>query len=78
MQEKALEILKNPKAWLALHVPEAMAGLASALITLVAILVIHRITRRRPNPRWVHFDQDQYLDESISGEELEQGFNRNY
>ena len=46
MQEKAFEILKDPKAWLAIHVPEAMAGLVWALVTLVAILVIHRITRR--------------------------------
>ncbi len=47
-------------------------------ITISHLLNIHRITRRRPNPRWVHFDQDHYLDESISGEELEQEFNRNY
>ncbi|MEW6367800.1 MAG: aldehyde dehydrogenase family protein [Acidobacteriota bacterium] len=47
-------------------------------ITARHLLNIHRITRRRPNPRWVGFDQQRYLDESATPEAIEAGFNRNY
>ncbi len=47
-------------------------------ITISHLINIHRITRRKPNPRWFDFDHDRYLDESISGEELEEGFNKNF
>ncbi|MFC1500685.1 aldehyde dehydrogenase family protein [Candidatus Zixiibacteriota bacterium] len=47
-------------------------------ITISHLLNINRIARRRPNPRWFSFNHDRYLDESIPGEELEEGFNRNF
>lgn len=47
-------------------------------ITTRHLLNIHRITRRRPNPRWTGFDQGHYLDESLAPEELERRYNWNY
>ena len=42
------------------------------------LLNIHRIARRRPNSKWLGMDNEAYLDESVSGLELEQRFHRNF
>jgi acetaldehyde dehydrogenase/alcohol dehydrogenase len=47
-------------------------------ITARHLLNIHRITRRRPNPRWASFDHTRYLDEGVSAAAIEAEFNRNY
>jgi acetaldehyde dehydrogenase/alcohol dehydrogenase len=47
-------------------------------ITVRHLLNIHRITRRRPNPRWMSFNQGQYLDESMTAEKIEMEYNRNF
>lgn len=47
-------------------------------ITARHLLNIHRVTRRRPNSRWEAFDQNQYLDESITASQIEKEFNKNY
>jgi acetaldehyde dehydrogenase/alcohol dehydrogenase len=47
-------------------------------VTARHLLNIHRITRKRPNPRWMSFDHERYLDESMSAEQIELEFNRNY
>lgn len=47
-------------------------------ITVRHLLNIHRVTRRRPNPRWEKFDKSRFLDESISPSDIETGFNRNF
>ncbi len=47
-------------------------------ITARHLLNIHRITRRRPNPRWHHFDHLQFLDESVPVESIEAEYNRNF
>lgn len=47
-------------------------------ITVTHLLNVRRITRRRPNARWIHFDKNHYLDEAISAEEIEKEFNLNY
>ena len=47
-------------------------------ITAIHLLNIHRITRRRPNPRWVRFDHTKFLDESIPVEVIEQEYNKNF
>jgi acetaldehyde dehydrogenase/alcohol dehydrogenase len=47
-------------------------------ITARHLLNIHRITRRRPNPRWVGFDEARWLDDRVSALALEGEFNRNY
>ena len=46
MQKIPLEILKDPKAWLATYLPEAAVGLISAVITLIAVVVAYKITQR--------------------------------
>ena len=47
-------------------------------ITARHLLNIHRITRRRPNPRWEERDPRLILDESLAPEEIENRFNRNF
>ncbi|MBI5867389.1 MAG: aldehyde dehydrogenase family protein [candidate division Zixibacteria bacterium] len=47
-------------------------------ITVRHLLNIHRITRRRPNPKWLSFDQSKYLDSGISAERIESEYNRNF
>jgi acetaldehyde dehydrogenase/alcohol dehydrogenase len=47
-------------------------------ITARHLLNIHRVTRRRPNPLWADFDQEQYLDESIHAEQIEKDFRSNF
>jgi acetaldehyde dehydrogenase/alcohol dehydrogenase len=47
-------------------------------ITARHLLNVHRITRRRPNPRWTGFDASRYLDETLSAESLEAAYNRNF
>jgi len=42
------------------------------------LLNIHRITRRRPNPRWMSFDLEKFIDDSLPAETLEQDYNRNF
>jgi len=42
------------------------------------LLNIHRITRRRPNPRWMSFDLEKFIDDSIPPETLEKDYNRNF
>jgi acetaldehyde dehydrogenase/alcohol dehydrogenase len=41
------------------------------------LLNIHRICRRRMNDRWLHVDPAKYLDEKISGAEIEREYNKN-
>lgn len=41
------------------------------------LLNIHRICRRRVNERWKNISDDKYLDESLTGEEMEREFNKN-
>jgi acetaldehyde dehydrogenase/alcohol dehydrogenase len=47
-------------------------------ITARHLLNIHRIARRRPNPRWSSLDPNLLVDEKISPETIESAFNRNY
>jgi acetaldehyde dehydrogenase/alcohol dehydrogenase len=47
-------------------------------ITARHLLNIHRITRRRPNPRWMSFPQSRFLDENLSAETIESAFNKNF
>ncbi len=47
-------------------------------ISVRHLLNIHRITRRRPNPRWAAFDLEIFLDEKIKGETIESAYNRNF
>jgi acetaldehyde dehydrogenase/alcohol dehydrogenase len=47
-------------------------------ITVRHLLTIHRISRRRLNERWMNFNHEKYLDESVSAADLEAEFNRNY
>ncbi|MDA0746707.1 MAG: mechanosensitive ion channel family protein [bacterium] len=45
MQEKVLSVIKNPQVWVATHLPDTIAGLLSAVITLIVIIIFYRITR---------------------------------
>ncbi|MBI4863424.1 MAG: aldehyde dehydrogenase family protein [Candidatus Riflebacteria bacterium] len=47
-------------------------------ITTRHLLNIHRLARRRPNPRWIAFDKARYLDDAVAAEQLEAEFNRNF
>ncbi|MBM4063075.1 MAG: aldehyde dehydrogenase family protein [Planctomycetes bacterium] len=47
-------------------------------ITARHLLNVHRITRRRPNPRWQVFDRACYLDEGLPGEAIDRIYNRNF
>lgn len=47
-------------------------------ITVQHLLNIHRITRRRPNWRWVSFDHGKFLEEAIPPEQLEKEYNKNF
>jgi len=47
-------------------------------ITIRHLLNIHRITRRRPNPRWMGFDAAGYLDPSVPAARIERQFNQNF
>mgnify|MGYP005853753697 CR=1 FL=1 len=47
-------------------------------ITARHLLNIHRIARRRPNPRWASLDPGILVDERISPETIESEFKRNY
>jgi acetaldehyde dehydrogenase / alcohol dehydrogenase len=47
-------------------------------ITARHLLNIHRIARRRPNPRWATFSSSLLLDDRVSAEVIESEFNRNY
>jgi acetaldehyde dehydrogenase/alcohol dehydrogenase len=47
-------------------------------ITARHLLNIHRITRRRPNPRWMSFQTSMFLDEEVPAETIESEFNRNF
>lgn len=40
-------------------------------ITVKHLLNINRLTRRRPNPRWMAFDKKRFLDESLKAEDIE-------
>ncbi len=42
------------------------------------LLNVHRIARRRPNPRWVALDREAILDEGVSGEELARRYRTNF
>lgn len=41
------------------------------------LLNIHRICRRRVNERWMNMDHRKYIDETLTGEDLETEFNKN-
>lgn len=47
-------------------------------ITVRHLLNIHRVTRRRPNPRWEKFDKSRFLDPAIPATDIESQFNRNF
>lgn len=47
-------------------------------ITTRHLLNIHKIARRRPNPKWLEFDCRLYLDPDMTPQELEALFNRNF
>ncbi len=47
-------------------------------ITARHLLNIHRIARRRPNPRWASLEAGLILDERTSPETIESEFNRNF
>ncbi|HEY3354608.1 MAG TPA: hypothetical protein VGQ83_15255 [Polyangia bacterium] len=47
-------------------------------VTARHLLNIHRITRRRPNPRWAPFDHSRWLDESVPATALAAEYNRNF
>jgi acetaldehyde dehydrogenase/alcohol dehydrogenase len=47
-------------------------------ITARHLLNIHRIARRRPNPRWTALSPTRMIDERIPAETLEAEFNKNY
>jgi acetaldehyde dehydrogenase/alcohol dehydrogenase len=47
-------------------------------ITIRHLLNIHRITRRRPNPRWMNFDKHDYLVESLTAAQLEAQYHHNF
>jgi acetaldehyde dehydrogenase/alcohol dehydrogenase len=47
-------------------------------ITARHLLNIHRITRRRPNPRWMSMPIERYLDESQDARAIEAQFSRNF
>lgn len=47
-------------------------------VTARHLLNIHRITRKRPNPRWASFPHERFLDESVPAEAIEAQFNRNF
>jgi acetaldehyde dehydrogenase/alcohol dehydrogenase len=47
-------------------------------ITARHLLNIHRIARRRPNPRWASLDASLLLEEKTSAETIESEFNRNF
>ena len=46
-------------------------------ITARHLLNVHRITRRRPNPRWFSLDVRRLLDESVTGATIESEYSRN-
>lgn len=47
-------------------------------ITARHLLNIHRIARRRPDPRWLAVERDVVLDEGIAGKELARRFRANF
>jgi acetaldehyde dehydrogenase/alcohol dehydrogenase len=42
------------------------------------LLNIHRITRRRPNPRWMAYDLERFIDDGVPAEALEKEYNMNF
>jgi acetaldehyde dehydrogenase/alcohol dehydrogenase len=47
-------------------------------ITARHLLNIHRIARRRPNPRWLSLDPEILANEKVSPETIESAFHRNF
>ena len=47
-------------------------------ITARHLLNVHRIARRRPDPKWAALANEVYLDESVDAAELERRFHRNF
>lgn len=47
-------------------------------ITARHLLNIKKIARRRPNPKWLELDPEQYLDPDLDGAEIETRFNTNF
>jgi acetaldehyde dehydrogenase/alcohol dehydrogenase len=47
-------------------------------ITVKHLLNIQRITRRCANEKWVNFDKNKYLDESLTAETIEREFHKNF
>lgn len=41
------------------------------------LLNIHRICRRRVNQKWINIDRNKYLDDSLTGEDIENEFHKN-
>ncbi|MDI6766668.1 MAG: aldehyde dehydrogenase family protein [Bacteroidota bacterium] len=46
-------------------------------ISTRSLLNIHRICRRRTNERWISIDQNKYLDETFTGQQLEREYHKN-
>jgi acetaldehyde dehydrogenase/alcohol dehydrogenase len=47
-------------------------------ITARHLLNVHRITRRRPNPRWARLDRALYLDEAVTPDGLEREYHKDF
>ena len=47
-------------------------------ITTTHLLNIHRIARRRPNPRWFSITEDAWQNSKVDAEEIQRRYNRNY
>jgi acetaldehyde dehydrogenase/alcohol dehydrogenase len=47
-------------------------------VTAKHLINIQRISRRRPNERFIRFDTGLYLDENLSAEEINKLYNNNY
>lgn len=53
-------------------------NLSTDNITARHLLNIHRITRRRPNPRWFALDRERLADEAVGADTLDAEYNRNF
>lgn len=53
-------------------------NLSTDNITARHLLNIHRITRRRPNPRWFAVDRQRLVDEAVKAVDLEAEYSRNF
>ncbi len=47
-------------------------------ITTTHLLNIHRVARKRPNPRWFSISSEQWADPSIDADTIQELYNKNY